>query len=99
MKVVGITGLKKELSAYVRAAAAGEAVLVTIRDQVVAELGPPRQQHRVARTDDDVIARGVREGWLQRASTGVGVVPARSRHSIAPSHVVAGLDRDRAERT
>lgn len=42
MKAVGIKTLKNKLSAYVRLAASGETVLVTDRDQVVAELVPPR---------------------------------------------------------
>ena len=42
MQRVGIKTLKNELSRYVRMAAAGETVLVTDRDRVVAELVPPR---------------------------------------------------------
>ena len=42
MRTVGIKTLKNKLSEYVRAAAAGETVLVTDRGQVVAELVPPR---------------------------------------------------------
>jgi antitoxin (DNA-binding transcriptional repressor) of toxin-antitoxin stability system len=40
MKVVGIKQLKARLSEYVRLAKAGETVLVTERDEVVAELRP-----------------------------------------------------------
>jgi antitoxin (DNA-binding transcriptional repressor) of toxin-antitoxin stability system len=40
MKVVGIKQLKARLSEYIRLAKAGETVLVTERDEVVAELGP-----------------------------------------------------------
>ena len=65
MQRVGIKALKNNLSQYVRAAAAGERVLVTDRDKVVAELVPPRP---VATTsDEEFIARGVREGWLTPA--------------------------------
>jgi prevent-host-death family protein len=42
MQSVGIKALKSHLSEYVRAAAAGETVLVTNRGQAVAELVPPR---------------------------------------------------------
>ena len=42
MHSVGIKTLKNKLSEYVRAAAAGETVLVTDRGQVVAELVSPR---------------------------------------------------------
>jgi hypothetical protein len=41
MRSVGIKHLKSQLSEYIRLAAAGETVLVTDRDRVVAELGPP----------------------------------------------------------
>ena len=44
MRAVGLTVLKNKLSEYVRAAAAGETVLVTDRDRVVADIGPPRPQ-------------------------------------------------------
>ena len=41
MRSVGLKVLKNKLSKYVRLAAAGETVLVTDRDRVVAELIPP----------------------------------------------------------
>ena len=42
MRSVGLKVLKNKLSEYVRLAASGETVLVTDRDRVVAELGPPQ---------------------------------------------------------
>ena len=42
MRAVGVKVLKNKLSEYVRLAESGETVLVTDRDRVVAELGPPR---------------------------------------------------------
>ena len=44
MKSVGIKRLKAQLSEYVRMAKAGETILVTERDEVVAELRPARRQ-------------------------------------------------------
>lgn len=44
MKAVGIKVLKAKLSEYVRQAKAGETILVTERDEVVAELRPARRQ-------------------------------------------------------
>ena len=41
MKAVGLRELKNRLSEYVREVRAGQAVLVTDRGEVVAELGPP----------------------------------------------------------
>jgi prevent-host-death family protein len=43
MKSVGLRDLKNRLSEYVREVRSGEAVLVTDRGEVVAELIPPRQ--------------------------------------------------------
>ncbi len=40
MQTVGLKTLKDKLSAYVRAAASGETVLVTDRGRVVAEIVP-----------------------------------------------------------
>lgn len=44
MKAVGIKVLKAKLSEFVRLAKAGETILVTERDEVVAELRPARRQ-------------------------------------------------------
>jgi antitoxin (DNA-binding transcriptional repressor) of toxin-antitoxin stability system len=44
MKAVGIKVLKAKLSEYVRLAKTGEVILVTERDEVVAELRPARRQ-------------------------------------------------------
>ena len=43
MKAVGVKQLKARLSEYLRAVKAGEIVLVTDRDEVIAELRPPRE--------------------------------------------------------
>jgi len=44
MKAVGIRVLKGKLSEYLRLVKAGETILVTERDEVVAELRPARRQ-------------------------------------------------------
>lgn len=41
MKTVGVRELKNRLSEYIRQVRSGEAVLVTDRGEVVAEIGPP----------------------------------------------------------
>lgn len=63
MRAVGIKVLKNKLSEYVRLAAQGEIVLVTDRDQVVAELGPPRAG-RALTVPDARLAEAVRNGWV-----------------------------------
>jgi antitoxin (DNA-binding transcriptional repressor) of toxin-antitoxin stability system len=64
MRVVGIKMLKNKLSEYVRIAAGGERVLVTDRDRVVAELGPPREGTAES-VPDALLAEAVRNGWLR----------------------------------
>jgi antitoxin (DNA-binding transcriptional repressor) of toxin-antitoxin stability system len=63
MRSVGLKVLKNKLSEYVRIASGGETVLVTDRDRVVAELGPP-QPGRAALLADALLAEAVREGWV-----------------------------------
>src|SRR5262249_30726597 len=48
VKAVGIKDLKARLSEYVRLVKAGETILVTERDEVVAELRPAHRQARPA---------------------------------------------------
>lgn len=97
MRSVGIKSLKDRLSEYVRLAAAGETVLVTDRDRVVAELVPPRPG-RAEGVSDVVVAEGVRSGWItpRRHPAGAEVdLPAGSRPL---ADVLADLARDRDDR-
>ena len=63
MRAVGVKVLKNKLSEYVRLAAAGETILVTDRDRVVAELGPP-STGRATLVTDALLAEAMREGWI-----------------------------------
>jgi antitoxin (DNA-binding transcriptional repressor) of toxin-antitoxin stability system len=63
MRAVGLKTLKNKLSEYVRLATGGEVILVTDRDRVVAELGPPREG-RSTLLQDARLAEAVRQGWL-----------------------------------
>jgi antitoxin (DNA-binding transcriptional repressor) of toxin-antitoxin stability system len=63
MKSVELKVLKNKLSKYVRLVQVGETVLVTDRDQVVAEIGPPREG-RPPEVADAQLAELVRKGWL-----------------------------------
>jgi antitoxin (DNA-binding transcriptional repressor) of toxin-antitoxin stability system len=77
MRAVGLKVLKNRLSEYVRIVAAGEIVLVTDRDRVVAELGPP-SSGRAETPGDAFLADAVRRGWLQpRLKTGDVAMPPR----------------------
>ena len=63
MRAVGVKVLKNRLSEFVKLAAAGETILVTDRERVVAELVPPRSgRHTVLA--DAVLADAVRQGWI-----------------------------------
>ena len=91
MQKVGLKILKNKLSEYVRLAAAGETIVITDRDRVVAEIVPPRRQ------PESVIERGVREGWLTPAKNpGRGPPP---RHPMVPfDELMRELEQDREDR-
>jgi len=62
---VGLKVLKNKLAEYVRLAREGETVLVTDRDRVVAELGPPRPD-RAGWVGDALLAEATRKGWVKQ---------------------------------
>ena len=95
MKTVGLKVLKNKLSEYVRIAASGETVLVTDRDRVVAELGPPSPAH--TNRDESVIERGIREGWITPAKNPRSGPPPRK--PVMPfDELMRELERDREDR-
>ena len=96
MRSVGLKVLKNKLSEYVRLAAGGETVLVTDRNRVVAEIVPP-QPGRKLMTDDELIAQGVKEGWLTPATIPPGDPPPRK--PVMPfEELMKDLDKSRADR-
>src|SRR5207245_1006871 len=78
MRAVGLKVLKNRLSEYVRLAATGETVLVTDRDRVVAELGPPRES-RSPLLADARLAEAVRRGWITPPAMPGAEPPPRRR--------------------
>jgi antitoxin (DNA-binding transcriptional repressor) of toxin-antitoxin stability system len=96
MRAVGIKLLKNKLSEYVRIAAAGERVLVTDRDRVVAELGPPREGTSSS-APDAVLAEAVRSGWL-RPPLLRGSEPPAARPVLPFEDVMRMLDEAREDR-
>jgi antitoxin (DNA-binding transcriptional repressor) of toxin-antitoxin stability system len=96
MRAVGLKTLKNKLSEYVRLASSGETVLVTDRDRVVAELGPPapgRAEHLADAQMADLLRRGLVTPPLESPST----PPPRFR--LAPlSEILRDLDADRDDR-
>ena len=68
MKSVGIKQLKSRLSEYLRLVRGGETVLVTDRDEVVAELRPTRRQPGAADSLDGILDSLAERGEITRAS-------------------------------
>ena len=91
MRSVGVKMLKNRLSEYIRLAATGETVLVTDRDEVVAELGPPRSG-RASVVADAVLAEAVRKGWIAPP-----LAPSDSPPQRRPVTTWAALQRELAD--
>ena len=94
MITVGLKALKNKLSAYVRLAAAGETIVITDRNRIVAEIVPPRRHD-----EESFIERGVREGWLRPAKRPFQPLPPRTPiPGYKLEQLLADLDRDREDR-
>jgi prevent-host-death family protein len=92
MKTVGLKTLKNKLSAYVRAAAAGETIVVTDRGRPVAEINPPRPK------PESVIERGIREGWIRAAVRGPDWPPkGEPVPGLTLEDILADLDEARKD--
>ncbi len=96
MRAVGLKVLKNKLSEYVRLAASGETVLVTDRDQVVAELVPP-QKSRSPLLADALLADAVRQGWITPPALPSGAPPPR-KPVMSFRDLLREIEQDRAER-
>ena len=104
MRVVGIRQLKARLSEYLREVKRGETFLVTDRDEVVAELGPPgagapesvepfeRELDALARSGELTPARLPRNEWTWRPR-GAGLAPGSAARLLEELRA----DRSRAE--
>ena len=96
MRAVGIKVLKNRLSEYIRLAASGESVLITDRDRVVAEIGPPSPA-RAAAIHDVQLAEMVRDGLLRPALVR-SKEPPPSLPVASWKELRAELDLDREDR-
>jgi antitoxin (DNA-binding transcriptional repressor) of toxin-antitoxin stability system len=96
MRSVGLKILKNKLSEYVRIAAGGEIVLVTDRDRVVAELGPPRAG-RSPFVADALLAEAVRAGFVTPPTLAADDAPTR-KPVMTLHELLNDLQRDRQER-
>ena len=95
MRTVGIKVLKNRLSEYLRLVVAGETILVTDRDRVVAELRPPATSHPMLA--DAWVAAMVREGAMT-LPTIVGQGPPPRLPVANADEILASLDDSRADR-
>ena len=68
MKSVGVKQLKSRLSEYLRLVRGGETVLVTDRDEVMAELRPTRKQPGIADSLDEILDSLAECGEITRAT-------------------------------
>lgn len=96
MRSVGIKLLKNRLSEYIRLAAGGETVLVTDRDRVVAELGPPAPD-RSPSVSDALLLDAVRHGWI-RPPLSVGKELPTRKPVMKLNEILHDLQQDRADR-
>jgi len=96
MRSVGLKILKNKLSEYVRIAAGGETVLVTDRDRVVAEIGPPNPA-RTSMLSDALLLNAFRQGWMTPPISVEREPPAR-KPVMTIDELLNNLQRDRADR-
>jgi len=93
MKVVGVKQLKTHLSEYLRLVKGGTTILVSERDDVIAELRPARRQRAVANELEEVLDALAAAGQLTRASLpkrhwtwrtkGLGLPPGTAADALA----------------
>jgi len=98
MRKVGIKALKNELSKHIRAVAAGEIILVTDRDRVVAELRPPAPEE----AGDEATrnwARMIKEGIVAPAKRPYAEpMPARLPAIMTFEELMREIEEDREDR-
>lgn len=97
MKSVGLRDLKNRLSEYVREVRSGEAVLVTDRGEVVAELIPPGQGASEGSVPS-VLAALARRGQLTLGASNNAAAYPKLPRSLKRSHAAELLDQERGTR-
>ena len=90
---VGVKNLKNNLSAYLRQVKRGVRVLVTDRDEVIAELGKPRSD--MSLQTHPLLAEWIAAGELRPAKTRKSKLPASSvRLPAGTAKRILDADRD-----
>src|SRR5260370_17346816 len=98
MKSVGVNQLKPRLSEYIRLVRTGETVLITDRDEVVADLRPAHRQGRAGLSIEERLEAlaeageltppGLPQGDWARKVKGLGLPPAPAAplpHEVPPA--------------
>jgi antitoxin (DNA-binding transcriptional repressor) of toxin-antitoxin stability system len=99
VKAVGIKQLKARLSEYLRLVKGGETILVTEREEVIAEIRPAHRQPPRADTLEDILDRLAESGELTRSSASKRDWSWRPRGlGLAPGSAAALLDELREDR-
>jgi antitoxin (DNA-binding transcriptional repressor) of toxin-antitoxin stability system len=97
MRSVDLKELKNRLRDYICFAAAGEVVLVTDGNRVIAEIVPPQPGRPLDTAKEDVISRGIREGWITPAKNpGTGPLPRKPVTTF--EELMKDLDESRTDR-
>ena len=97
MRSVGLKTLNDNPSEYVWLAAAGETVLVTDHDRVVAEIVPPRVE-RDPVPDDPKLTTAAREGWLMPPTAPGSGPPPAPPPIMSLDQLLRDLGEDRRDR-
>ena len=99
VKAIGVKELKARLSEYLRLVKTGETVLVTERDEVIAELRPARRQKGPTETLEETLEALAESGEVTRAA-----IPKRGwawkphKLGLPPGTAQAVLDDVRGDR-
>lgn len=89
--------LKNKLGEYVRCAAAGEGIVVTVRGRAVAQIGPPRSEPDTY-YDNPELNDAVRQGWIKPGARRGSTPPPRLPALATLEQLRQELDRDREDR-
>ncbi len=96
MQTVRLKELRDKLPEYIALAESGETVRVADRGRVIVELVAPPAAG-VPKEPDELIARGVREGWITLPTVAAEDPPPSL--PVAPlREILSELERDRADR-
>lgn len=99
MKAVGVKQLKARLSEYIRLVKTGETVLITDRDEVVAELRPARRQRAAGLSVEERLQALADAGEITRPSLPKGDWTWRVKGlGLSPGTAARLLDEIRGDR-